>query len=89
MAVRQCVDTLACGGRRPPDSGPCTVETVLGPCADDGSCSAGECRDRMVCSESDVGGGGGGCGCRAAPSGGHGGALALAGLVALVRLRKR
>lgn len=86
--IQQCVETRGCGGLMAPDSEPCTLEHVVGPCGGDGSCAVGECRSRSVCSgevASD-----GGCGCRAAGSapGSHAalGLLAL-GLLAFRRSR--
>jgi hypothetical protein len=64
MAVSQCVERRACGGWQPPDAGTCFVEHVVGPCAADGTCSTGTCRQRSVCATA-AELSPGGCGCRA------------------------
>ena len=84
----QCVETRECGGLRPPDSGPCTVQTVLGPCDDGGGCDVGECQAREVCS-ADAGGDDGGCGCRAVGAGRGAAGLAVAALALGLALWRR
>lgn len=59
----QCIETRGCGGLMPPDSAPCTVEHVVGPCDGAGACSVGTCRARRVCT-TDAVGRGSGCACR-------------------------
>lgn len=91
MAVMQCVEQRACGGLRPPDSGPCFVSNVVGPCRTDGTCATGTCTARNVCSS---GSSSSGCACSAAgtraPTSASMLALAtLALLGAAVRLARR
>jgi hypothetical protein len=92
LAVAQCIETRDCGGLRPPDSGPCTIEHVAGACGAGGSCAVGTCRARSVCT---TGGGAttsGGCGCAVVGAGStHGAslALALAALGVLAASRRR
>ncbi|MDQ3038047.1 MAG: MYXO-CTERM sorting domain-containing protein [Myxococcota bacterium] len=69
-AVSQCVETRDCGGLRPPDSGPCTVDHVVGACGEGSTCAVGTCRTRRVCTTASASSDGG-CSCRVAgaPSG--------------------
>lgn len=62
MAVFQCIEERPCGGLLPPDSGPCTIDHVVGPCDSGGACSTGTCRARSVCSTAPTTGSG--CSCR-------------------------
>jgi MYXO-CTERM domain-containing protein len=85
-AVMQCIETRGCGGLMGPDSAPCTIEHVVGPCAGDGTCAVGECRARQVCNgaASD-----GGCGCRVAGSSPSRGTEWLCAALAVLLWRRR
>lgn len=79
--VSQCIETRGCGGLRPPDSGPCTVEHVVGPCGAGDTCTTGVCRSRRVCTSGSTDDGG--CACRAAGAPGRSRPLAVAAMLAL------
>lgn len=100
VAIKQCIEKVACGGMMPPDAGPCTVDNVVGECGSGDSCSVGTCTERSICSTGSDGSSStsgsndddGGCGCRAAggDSAPEGAAwLLLLGAVALGRGRRR
>lgn len=89
-AVRQCIETRACGGQTFPDAAPCTIENLVGPCSADGSCAVGVCMLRGACPSTT--GSTSGCGCRVgshAPTGGLATSLALALALGLAVTRRR
>lgn len=76
-AVGLCIQRVPCGGRLPPDAGPCFEDHVVGNCSAGGTCSTGTCEVRNVCVSPSSGGG---CACRAGR--GHA-TLAFVGLLGL------
>lgn len=89
MAVMQCIEARACGGLRPPDSGPCTIEHVVGPCGAGGACATGTtCEARSICSTAPPSSSGG-CACSAGARGSSFGGAVAALLVAALAVRRR
>lgn len=79
--VRLCVVQVACGGRLPPDAGPCFEDHVVGVCSSSGACGEGTCRIQNACIV--PGSARGGCACNVPSARASSGWRSLVGLLLL------